>query len=143
MALRKPNSSDERKSVDRKAYRVDDTDNSVAYRATADEIAHSKLDQIIAGVGGGVDTTTFIYNVNIILPNTEISQELPANTKKFIVRSRNRGEVRLAYSSNGTNTAWVTIKKTAVYVDEEYYVSQVLYLQSDVAGDVIEIIAHT
>ena len=142
MAKRRVARTDERKSLDKKAYFVDDAAGTVD-RAVCDEITHDKLDQVIAGVGGGVDTTTTIFNVNIISAGIEVSQALPANTKHFIIRSRNAGQLRLAYSLGGTSTSYLTIPKGSSYEDEEYYVSQTIYFQSTKPGDVIEIVAFT
>lgn len=142
MAKRRPLKTENLTDLEKKSIRVDDTTLD-AYKAVCDETTHEKLDQVIAGVGGGTDTTTVIYNVNIISAGNEVSQALPANTKKFIIRSRNRGQLRLAYTSGGTNTDYLTIPRGSSYEDEEYYVSQTLYFQSTQAGDTVEIVAYT
>lgn len=142
MAKRIPVVGDDYALLDKMTKRVDTSTNEVT-TATCDEITHDKLDQVIAGVGGGVDTTTTIFNVSIINGGVEVSQALPANTKKFIIRSRNKGQIRLAYNSGGTSTAWLTIPVGSSYEDEEYYVSQTLYFQSTKSGDIIEIVAYS
>lgn len=141
MAKRRVERTDERQSLDKKAYYVDPALGTVD-RAVHDEVTHSKLDQVIAGVGGGTDTATTIFNVNIISAGVEQSQALPANTKKFLIRSRNKGQLRLAYTSGGTNASYLTIPKGSSYEDEEYYVAQTIYFQSTQPGDVIEIVAY-
>lgn len=142
MAKRKPQKGDNTGDMNRAAYRIDDTNNDT-YRAVCDEIAHGKLDQVIAGLGGSVDTTATIFNVNVISAGNEVAQALPANTKKFLIRSRNKGRLRLAYSLGGTNTSYLTIPTGSSYEDAEFYVSQTLYFQSTKPGDVIEIVAYT
>lgn len=142
MAKRRVERTDERKSLDKKAYFVDPATGTVD-RAVCDEITHEKLDQVIAGVGGGVDTTATIFNVNIISAGVEQSQALPANTKRFIIRSRNNAQLRLAYTTGGTSSSYLTIPRGNSFEDEEYYASQTIYFQSTQPGDVIEIVAYS
>lgn len=142
MAKRRTNRTDERQSLDRKAYFIDDANGTVD-RAVKDEDAGQKLDAIINALGGSADTTPIIYNLNIINQGTEYSQALPANTKAFIVRSRNKGRLRLAYSTGGTNADYVTIPTGSSFKDTNFYTSITVYVQSTKPGDIVEIVAYS
>ena len=142
MAKRIPVSGDNYQDLDRSAYRIDTTTKE-KFRATYDETTHDKLDQVIAGVGGGLDTTATLFNVNLISAGVEVAQALPANTKYFIIRSRNKGQIRLAYSLGGTNTTYLTIPTGSSYVDEQFYIGATIYFQSTKPGDVIEIVVYS
>lgn len=142
MALRKPNGSDNRQTSDKFAYRRD-TNTEAWYRAVADEIGHEKLDEIIAAINGQNNTNPSIYNVNIINSGTEYLQVMPANTKSFIIKSRNKGQIRLAYVLGGTNTEYLTIPVGASFEDTKFYQNLTLYFQSSTPGDIIEIVAYT
>lgn len=111
--------------------------------AVDDQTAHQKLDAIIGALGGSVDTTPQIFNIVVASANTEVSQVLPTNTKKFIIRTRNRSELKLAYVSGESSTNYVTIKKGAVFEDANLYLNQTIYFQVDNAGETVEILTYT
>jgi hypothetical protein len=142
MAKRRVNRTDERKSLDKKAYFVDEI-TSVVDRAVHDEEAAALLAAILAALGGSSDTTPTIFNLNTINQGQEYSQALPANTKAFIIRSRKKGRLRLAYEMGGTNANYVTIPNGSSLKDTNLYTSVTLYIQSTKPGDVIEIVAYT
>lgn len=145
MAKRKPTGKDNRQTMEHNSFRVDETITAdpVWYRAVCDEIGHEKLDAILAALGGSSNTTATIYNVNIISAGSEQSQALPASTKNFLLRSRNKGKVQLAYTVGGSGTNFVTIPAGSSFVDRQFYLSQTIYFQSTKPGDVIEIIAYS
>ena len=145
MAKRKPTGKDNRKDFEQQSFRIDDSvpGDPTVWRAVIDEIAHEKLDAIISGVGGSTDTTVTLYNVTVATANSEESQVLPANTKYFIIRSRNKGKLRLAYTSGGTSTNYMTIPTGTSFDDMNFYTSIELFFQSNKPGDVIEIIAYS
>lgn len=128
--------------MDRDAFWIDDVTKETE-RAVRDQEAGQKLDAVIAALGGSADTTATIYNLNIILQGTEYSQALPANTKAFLVRSRNKGRLRLAYTTGGTNADYVTIPTGSSFKDTNFYTSVTLYVQSTKPGDIIEIVAYS
>ena len=145
MAKRKPTGKDNLPSMDHNAFRVDETTpgSPTWYRAVCDEIGHEKLDAILRQLGGSTDTIPVIYNVNIINSGTEYSQTLPSDTKKYLIRSRNKGSLRLAYTLGGTNTTYLTLPTGTSYVDSNFYSSITLYFQSTKPGDILEIVAYT
>lgn len=142
MAKRRSNGKDNRQTMDREAYWIDDTDNT-AERAVRDQEAGQKLDAIAGALGASTDTTVTIYNLSIINQGTEYSQALPANTKSFLIRSRNKGRLRLAYSSGGTLADFVTIPTGSIFKDLNFYTGVTLYVQSTKPGDVVEIVAYS
>lgn len=110
-------------------------------RRVNDSIAHNKLDTIAAGLGIS-NTTTTIINASIALANTEVSQILPVNTKKFSFRSRSKGTIKLAYNVGETSTDYITVTPGNTYSDTNFYNAQTIYFQSTKAGDTLEIVVH-
>jgi hypothetical protein len=90
----------------------------------------------------GQNTTVTIYNISVALANTEVSQALPSDCKGFIIKSRVKAKIQLAYTVGQSGTNYLTIEKTSSYNDTNFYSSQTLYFQTDVV-DVIEIIAYS
>jgi hypothetical protein len=89
------------------------------------------------------NTTATIFNVAVATSGTEVSQALPANTKRFILRSRNRSEIQLAYISGNSGTLYLTISPGATYEDSSFYTGQTLYFQTSKNAETVEIIAFT
>lgn len=110
-------------------------------RFVADETAHGKLDTIAGALGSGSTVATF-YNLSIPSSNTEVSQALPTNTKKFIFKSRSKGTIKLSHTSTESGTKYITIPPGSVYEDINLYTSLTIYIQSSKAGDTLEIIAY-
>lgn len=142
MAKRKPFSGDGISQMEHQSFRIDDSTKEY-WKAVCDEIAHEKLDNIFGAVSGAVDTTPTIYNVSIITVNTEQSQALPANTKEFLIRSRSKGTMRVAFNSGDTSTDYLTVPAGASYEVKQFFSSLTIYFQSNKPGDVIEIVAFT
>lgn len=111
-------------------------------KCVADADSHDKLDTI-AGALGVSNTTATIFNLTIAVASTEQSQALPANTKKFIIRTRGKGKLQLAYSSGDSGTTYITVPAGASYEDINLYTSQTLYFQSPKVGEIVELIAFT
>lgn len=92
-----------------------------------------------------VATTPAIYNVTMTNADTEYSQALPANTKKFIIQTRDGTEFRLAYVTGkvATPTApWFTVRMNGTYSEDNLTcAAQTLYFGCGDAAKIIEIIA--
>lgn len=142
MAKNKPSSSDNIRDLEHGVFRVDGVTGD-KFKAVCDETAHAILEAILNQLGGSSEVEPTIYNVNIISADTEQSQALPANTKGFLIRSRNRGKLRLAYETGGTSTTYLTIPTGTSFEDNQFYSSVTLYFQSTKPGDVIEIVAYS
>jgi len=89
---------------------------------------------------GTTNTVTTIVHEDIIAANTEQSYALPANCTRFILRSQNTKELKIAYVSGGTSSdKYLTIKRGNTYEDDSFYLAQTIYFQSPDADDIIEI----
>lgn len=95
------------------------------------------LSQILTEVSDDVEYANIpeIVNFPINTANTINSIPLPTNTKKFMLRHRDRGKLEFAYD-NGL-TAYMTIPKGNTYVENDLLlVNQTLYFRSDKPGTV-------
>jgi len=88
-----------------------------------------------------------IFNVEMTVADTEYSQELPPNTKKFLVKSRGGYSFRLAFEKGkvaGSVAPYMTVD-SPYWEDFLASLSDIyklmFYLASATAGDVIEILA--
>lgn len=93
---------------------------------------------VVANAG----TTPTIYNVSVPTANTEVSQALPANTKKFTLRNRTNAECKVAFVATESGTNYVTIKRGAVLSEDNLNLAAItLYFQCTAAGQTVEILA--
>ena len=92
----------------------------------------------------GTPPSTSVTQFNIILGtiNTEQSQVLPANTKGFILKSRGLSLLKISYTVAESGTKFITVPKTGVFTDNNFYSSQTIFFQSPQTGDVVEIVAY-
>lgn len=94
-------------------------------------------------ISGAVTPT--IYNVTMTNANTEYSQSLPSNCKKFLIHTRDGTSFRLAFVSG--KVASPTPPYFTVPAGQAYYedfiepTSLTLYFACGTAGKVVEIIA--
>ena len=88
-------------------------------------------------------TTVTKYAVALTLANTEYSQALPANTKKFRIHLRDYSEFRLAYETGkvaAPTDPYETIPSgNEKYEDGLLFATLTVYLASPVAGKTAEI----
>lgn len=87
------------------------------------------------------DTQVEIENITLTLANTEYSKVLPSSCKKFLIKARTLGNLKLAYSSGETNVSWLTINYGAAYVDDNFYTNRTIYVQSNIGGTIIEVVS--
>ena len=103
---------------------------------------------------GGIDmqamehkaTNPAIYNVTMVAANREYSQALPANTKRFLIQTRDQSAFRLAFESGlvATPTEPYLTVTTQPHEEEDIKPSQLtLYFASGTPGKVMEILAWT
>lgn len=100
----------------------------------------------ISGSSGAQDTNVVsnptIENVSIIAADTEQSHTLPANTKRFVLKNRGSGLLKLAYSAGTSGTTWYTIEPGTSYGESEIRKPALtFYFQSSKNTDVLEIIS--
>jgi hypothetical protein len=118
------------------SIRIGDGTSLVTTTTTGGKVA---LD--VNDISGGV-TSPGIFNLNMGLAGIELSQALPNDTKRFLIRARDRATLRLAYNANETNTGpWLTIPKGTNYTEENLELSSglTLYIQSDRPSHMVEI----
>jgi len=90
-------------------------------------------------------STPTVYNLTCTAANTEYSQALPANTKRFAVMNQGNNAVttwKMYFASAAAAT--MNFPGNVGYTEEMIYLAaQTLYFKSSNAGDVIQILAWT
>lgn len=84
-----------------------------------------------------------IHNISIALANTEFSQALPTDTKKFCVRIRDgAAQLNLAFTGGQSGTTYVKIRRGQSFTSADIdFASLTLFMQSPTVGAIVEIIA--
>lgn len=122
------------------------TTNSILKTATGEDYSGNRHALHTHSLGGSVSivqtvtTTPTIFNITAAVANTEYSQALPANTKKFILSSRNSAKITFYYSPGATET--LTINPGFGFEDNNFYTAQTIYFKCS-KSDVIEVVAYT
>lgn len=92
-------------------------------------------------------TTPTIYNVTMTNANTEYSQALSANTKKFLIATRDRTAFRLAFVTGKVATPtepYLTVAANEIYFEDLLnFTSKTIFFASASAGKSIEIMEWT
>jgi len=91
-------------------------------------------------------TTPTIYNVTLAVINTEYSQALPANTRKFLVQCQDGTEFRLAFETGRVAAPvapYLTIRANCIYWEDMVLTGVTIYVAGGTAGKVVEIVAWT
>jgi hypothetical protein len=91
--------------------------------------------------GGGTVTTPTITNFNVASANTEETYTFTSGTKRFALRSRMNGKLKLAYEAGDTFTNYFTLNSGCTYEEVNLDLSQSIYFQSNKSSDIIEIIS--
>jgi hypothetical protein len=92
-------------------------------------------------VNVGAVTNPAIVNFNIPMPNTEYNYTLPANTKRFLIKCRNNGILKLSYVSGQSGTLYLTIPAGSSYREEGISSALTLFFQSSKGSEVLEIVS--
>jgi hypothetical protein len=88
-----------------------------------------------------VATVPAIYTVAMATANTEYSQALPANTKKFLIKIRSDSDyLKVKYGAAGN---YITVPKGGSYNEDNLKTSSTLYFESPTATMTAEIVAWT
>lgn len=86
--------------------------------------------------------TPVVYNVTMTTANTEYSQALPANTKKFLVKCRGAYDIKLCFTALASGTTYITVPAALSYWEDLIQPSTItLYFQCATAAQVAEIVA--
>lgn len=82
-----------------------------------------------------------IVNLALTDADTEYSYAVPAETKKMLIKSRNTGDIKLAYVSGESGTTYITIPAgtSGKWIQGVNFFDLTLYMQSPVGSDVAEI----
>jgi hypothetical protein len=89
-------------------------------------------------------TTPTIYNLSAPTANTEVSQALPVNTKKLLIRCRGDARTQFAFVSGQSGSNYITIPIGAMYAQDLLLLSSTtVYLQTSLSSQTIEILIWT
>lgn len=85
--------------------------------------------------------TVQVFNVTgAAIAGDEFSQVLPDGTKKLLIRSRDKAELKFNYTSIDASSEWITLKPYAVYSVEGVELNgHTLYMQGSVTNQTVEI----
>lgn len=87
-------------------------------------------------------TLVVIYNVTITNANSEYSQALPANTKKFLIKCRGSYDIKVCFANGQSGTTYITVPGGMSYYEDVIQSSTLtLYFQCATAAQVAEIMA--
>lgn len=87
-------------------------------------------------------TTPVVYNVTMTSADTEYSQTLPAQTKKFTLKCRGEYDIKFCFTAEASGTTYLTIPSGQCYWDDLIRdASLTLYFQCATAAQVAEITA--
>lgn len=99
---------------------------------------------IASGQNVKPSTSPVIYNVTCAVAGTEYSQALPANCKSFTIGMKSKNDSAtwvIKFGTGGTEFSFAG--NESLTIDNILYSSQTIYFDSDVAGEVIQIIANS
>ena len=86
--------------------------------------------------------TPVVYNVTMTNANTEYSQALPANTKKFLIKCRTAYDIKVCFTSGASGTTYLTVPAGSAYCETLIQPAVLtLYFQCATAAQVAEIVA--
>lgn len=91
----------------------------------------------------GTPFTPVVNSHNIVNAATEYALALPVGTKSFILRARKTSRLRLAFNPGETNTNWVTIPLGGYWIESKRLSGSSVYIQSNIANNIIEVISYT
>lgn len=99
---------------------------------------------LLRGSGGVLSTgsalsSPAVHNVVIAAADVEQSFTFPANTRRFVIKPRGHGKIRLAHIATESASNYLTIWPGAFYCSPEFAASaKTIYFQSPVEGLSIE-----
>lgn len=95
--------------------------------------------------GTSPSSSPTVYNITSPgTPNTEFSQVLNPNTKKFMIRSRLGSIIQIAFNSGESGSNYFTLPKYTVLEQTDLQANNLtLYMQVNRPTDIIEIMEWT
>lgn len=110
------------------------------YRAVSNAIrVYIVNPEDISGGGGSVSNPT-ISNYPVALLGVEESYTFPSGTKRFLLRSRSKSNMKISYVAADTGTNFMTVYSGNYYEEINLDFGQTIYFQTDKSSDIIEII---
>jgi len=91
-----------------------------------------------------VSTIPVIYNVTMTIANTEYSQALPANSKKFLIHCQDGTAFRLAYVTGKVaipTAPYLSVKASSSYNEDHIKATPTIYVACAQAAKVVEIVS--
>lgn len=85
-------------------------------------------------------TKPTIYNVPVLLANTEISQALSSNTKRFTIKVRGIAKMQLAFTIAESDTKFITVHPGAAYSEDGLDFNGTLFFRLNRANQTVEIV---
>jgi len=86
-------------------------------------------------------TNSRITNLSLTLANTEYSHALSSNLKRVIIRVRGLANIKLAFIVSESGTKFFTIPAATCFTLWDLdFTAKFLYVQSDAASQVLEIL---
>jgi hypothetical protein len=100
----------------------------------------------VTGIAGNTNTnvvaTPTITNFSMPLANTEYSHTLPAGTRRFTLKNRTSGLIKLSYSMGQSGVEWYSIEPGTTYGEEDLRLGTLsFYFQSPTASQIVEILS--
>lgn len=115
--------------------------NGESLRQVTDEQAQAILSSILSALGGSTTTTPTIYNIDLTLANTEYSQAITNGAVKITLRTRLASNLKVSFTATESGVKYITIPPGASYEINTIRTNNLtLYVQSDVAANVLEIV---
>ena len=99
---------------------------------------------VIPVVDGSSPTNPAITNISLTLASTEVTIALPTECKRFLIKLRGFSPLQLSYVSGQSGTIYLTMPAGSFYAEDSVNpTGKFLYVQSPVAGEVVELVTWT
>lgn len=100
----------------------------------------------VTGIAGNTNTnvvaTPTIDNFSMPLAGVEYSYTLPTGTRRFTLKNRTSGLVKLSYAVGESGTKWYSIEPGTSYGEEDLRLgSLTFYFQSPTPNQIVEILS--
>jgi len=82
-----------------------------------------------------------IINGTLQNASTEYVITLPLNYHKLMVQARTNAAVKMSFVAGQSGTNYLTIKAGSSYFDDNLHCNQNLYVQTETAGTILEVLA--
>ena len=91
--------------------------------------------------GDGTVTNPTVVNQSVVTANVEESYTFPAGTKRFILRSRSKGNMKVSYTLGDSSVNYMTVYAGNYYEELNIDFGDTIYFQTDKSSDTIEILS--